>query len=143
MVVQPFTIMTGSRSRLIGETADPGGKSFINGEMVVEALRVIGQGGFGGGGGSRSSGHRGGVEDIQEVRVKATILGEEVLTQIQMLPSFPAQTSGRKVIITKLPTGVTAGNGMQQVLFKSNREVSDGRYEMLNSLGYSEANATN
>ena len=47
------------------------------------------------------------------------------------------------MIITKLPTGVTAGSGMQQVLFKSNRQVSDlGRYEMLNSLGYSEANAT-
>ena len=47
------------------------------------------------------------------------------------------------MIITKLPTGVTAGTGMQQVLFKSTREVSDlGRYEMFNSLGYVEANAS-
>ena len=66
------------------------------GEMVVEALRVIPDKVVLAEAEARD--HQAieeGVEDIQEVRVKATILGEgEVLTQIQLLPSFPAQTSG-------------------------------------------------
>ena len=139
----------GAGAGLIGETAGPGGQAFINGGQGGGGNRSHGSdpglGGFGGGGGSRSSGHRGGGGGYSG--------GQGSGSQPHGGGSFNADANGTKasgtnighgkVIITKLPTGVTAGSGMQQVLFKNNRQVSDlGRYEMLNSLGYSEANAS-
>jgi hypothetical protein len=47
------------------------------------------------------------------------------------------------VFITRLPANVTASSAAQQVLVKSNREVTDlGRHEMFGMLGYDEANGT-
>jgi hypothetical protein len=139
----------GAGAGLIGETAGPGGQAFINGGQGGGGNRSHGSdpglGGFGGGGGSRSSGHRGGGGGYSG--------GQGSGSQPHGGGSFNADANGTKasgtnighgkVIITKLPTGVTTGSGLQQVLFKSNRQVSDlGRYEMFNSLGYVEANAT-
>jgi hypothetical protein len=117
------------------------GLSFLNG--AIGGVRNTNfDGGFGGGGASDYKGGRKGSGGGYSGGGDGSGGGSFNL-DTQGLKFGGTNVGHGKVIITKLPTGVTAGSGMQQVLFKSNRQVSDlGRYEMFNSLGYSEANAT-
>jgi hypothetical protein len=144
---------SGAGAGLLQEVGSPGGKSFVNGgtggkdSTGQDPSDPIGKnlGGFGGGGGARvDSNHKGGGGGYSGgTGHNGPFGGKSFNADVNGTKASGTNIGHGKVIITKLPTGVTAGSGMQQILFKSTREVSDlGRYEMFNSLGYVEANAS-
>ncbi len=140
---------SGGGAGLLQEVNTPGGKSFINGGNGGSDGNDQALGGFGGGGGARvgrgdqDRGGGGGYSGGNGTGSNSPAGGKSFNADANGTKASGTNIGHGKVIITKLPTGVTVGSGLQQVLFKSNRQVSDlGRYEMFNSLGYSEANAT-
>jgi hypothetical protein len=140
---------SGGGAGLLQQVNTPGGKSFINGGNGGSDGNNQALGGFGGGGGARvgrgdqDRGGGGGYSGGNGTGSNSPAGGKSFNGDANGTKASGTNVGHGKVIITKLPTGVTAGRGMQQVLFKNNRQVSDlGRYEMLNSLGYSEANAS-
>ena len=140
---------SGGGAGLLQEVNTPGGKSFINGGNGGSDGNNQALGGFGGGGGARvgrgdqDRGGGGGYSGGNGTGSNSPAGGKSFNADANGTKASGTNIGHGKVIITKLPTGVTAGSGMQQVLFKSNRQVSDlGRYEMFNSLGYVEANAS-
>ncbi|MAH26711.1 MAG: hypothetical protein CMI19_07135 [Opitutae bacterium] len=140
---------SGGGAGLLHQVNTPGGKSFINGGDGGSDGNNQALGGFGGGGGARvgrgdqDRGGGGGYSGGNGTGSNSPAGGKSFNADANGTKASGTNIGHGKVIITKLPTGVTAGSGMQQVLFKNNRQVSDlGRYEMFNSLGYTDANAS-
>jgi hypothetical protein len=145
----------GGGAGLLQEVNTPGGKSFINGGVGgkdstgQDPNDPIGQnlGGFGGGGGSRvGSGHTGGgggYSGGSGIGTGSPWGGRSFNADSNGVKSSGSHVDHGRVIITKLPTGTTAVRGMQQILVKSNLQVTElGRHEMFGMLGYDEANGT-